>query len=176
LPGKVEDALKVVEGWDPMCRAIISSTPENRIVDWKLVFRDPLPNWLSPKARIALIGDAAHPFLPTSIQGAAQSMEDGVTIAACLDIAGKEKVQEALRVFEKIRYPRVLKAQRMGVTTRDQWHKMDFETVHANPSSVLLSRPQWLLAFDAAAHAYNVYQDILDQIQADSQAQIKAQF
>ena len=74
-PGSVEDALKVLEGWDPIVHDIVKATPF--LVDWKLVYRDPLPTWVSPKSRIALIGDAAHPFLPTSIQGASQAMEDG---------------------------------------------------------------------------------------------------
>ena len=58
----VEDVLAVVEGWDPRCAAILSKAPS--CVDWKLVYRDPLPTWISKGARLALIGDAAHPFLP----------------------------------------------------------------------------------------------------------------
>ena len=97
-------------------------TPPEKLVDWKLVYRDPLPTWTSPKARTALIGDAAHPFLPTSIQGASQAMEDGACIAVCLQLAGKENVSKALRVFEKIRYDRVRAIQKTGETTRDVRH------------------------------------------------------
>lgn len=68
-PGDKEDACRILEGWDPAVHAIINATPAEKLVDWKLVYRDPLPQWISPKGRIALIGDAAHPFLPTSIQG-----------------------------------------------------------------------------------------------------------
>lgn len=68
-PGDHEDACRILEGWDPAVHAIVRMTPPEKLVDWKLVYRDPLPTWISPKARIALIGDAAHPFLPTSIQG-----------------------------------------------------------------------------------------------------------
>lgn len=60
-----------------MCTRIVSKTPEEMLVDWKLVYRDPLPTWVSPKARILLLGDSAHPFLPTSAQGATQALEDG---------------------------------------------------------------------------------------------------
>jgi 2-polyprenyl-6-methoxyphenol hydroxylase-like FAD-dependent oxidoreductase len=67
FPGKIEDCLNYVEGWAPVVQEIVRSTPpEARLIDHKLVFRDPLPTFISPRARIVLIGDAAHPFLPTS--------------------------------------------------------------------------------------------------------------
>lgn len=72
-------------------------------MDWKLVYRDPLPRWISDHGRIALAGDSAHPFLPTSAQGATQAMEDGVTIAYCLKAAGKNNIPAALRSFQDIR-------------------------------------------------------------------------
>lgn len=62
FPGKITDALKYVEGWDPRCAAIISKAPS--CVDWKLVQRPPLPTWISDSGRTVVIGDAAHPFLP----------------------------------------------------------------------------------------------------------------
>lgn len=87
--------------------------------------RAPLPTWVSDGGRTAVIGDAAHPFLPyvtlyflclancdimyfllsisTSIQGASQGVEDGVTLATVLDLAGKKKVPLAARTFEHLR-------------------------------------------------------------------------
>jgi len=117
-PGSHEDACRILEGWDPAVHAIVRMTPPEKLVDWKLVYRDPLPTWTSPKGRIALIGDAAHPFLPTSIQGASQAMEDGVCLAVCLQLAGKEHVADALRGYEKMRYDRVRKAQKTGETSK----------------------------------------------------------
>ncbi|KAI9759958.1 MAG: hypothetical protein M4579_001991 [Chaenotheca gracillima] len=156
-PGSIEDALKVLAGWDPIVQKIVRATPD--IVDWKLVYRDPLPTWISPKARIALIGDAAHPFLPTSIQGASQAMEDGVCLAACLELSGKENVSDAMRAFERIRYERVRAAQKTGESTRDTWHKADFENLKKNPESIRLKREPWLLDHDAEAHAYEHYDE-----------------
>ncbi len=92
FPGKIADVLEVVEGWDPVVLEIIKLTPPERLFDYKLVFRDPSPTFISPEARIALIGDSAHPFLPTSIQGASQAMEDGVVAAVCLELAGKNNI------------------------------------------------------------------------------------
>ena len=162
-PGKLEDAHKILEGWDPIVHDVIDATPF--LVDWKLVYRDPLPTWISPKGRIALIGDAAHPFLPTSIQGASQAMEDGSTVAVCLELAGKDNIPTALRAFEKIRYERVLKAQKTGEATRDKWHKADFKKVKDDPESMKLARHEWLLNFDAEEHAYAVWDQTLREMQ-----------
>ncbi|KAH8119593.1 monooxygenase [Phellopilus nigrolimitatus] len=159
FPGKMEDVLAVVDGWDPRCAAILSKAPS--CVDWKLVYRDPLPTWISKGAHLALIGDAAHPFLPTSMQGASQAIEDGVTLAAALQIGGKQDVSLAVRAWEKLRYQRVRKAQVTGETTRDMWHK-------AKPSdkgaAVELPMPEWLLNFDAEKEVYEVYETLANEI------------
>lgn len=44
-------------------------------------------------------------------------MEDGACLAVCLELAGKERVSDALRAFEKIRYDRVRKIQKTGETS-----------------------------------------------------------
>jgi len=101
VPGRIEDVLEIVKGWDPRCAAVISKAPS--CTDWKLIVHDPLPNWVSKDGRVLLIGDAAHPFLPTSMQGASQAIEDGVTLAVALKMAGKDKVPLAARAWEGIR-------------------------------------------------------------------------
>ena len=94
-------------------------------------------------------------------------MEDGVTAAVCLELAGKQNVQEAIRVYEKIRYPRVLATQRTGVTNRDAWHKADFDYVRKNPESVKLPRLDWVLNFDCEKHAYDVYKETAEFLKAN---------
>ncbi|SPO06222.1 related to maackiain detoxification protein 1 [Cephalotrichum gorgonifer] len=153
FPGKVEEVLEVLKGWDPTCSAIVEKTPPEVLVDWKLVYRDPLPTWVSPKGRIALVGDAAHPFLPTSAQGATQSMEDGVTLAVCLRKAGKEGVPAAVRSYQDLRYERVGKVQKTGESTRDLWHKTDWAKVKEDPKSIAFPREAWIHDFDAEKHA-----------------------
>jgi 2-polyprenyl-6-methoxyphenol hydroxylase-like FAD-dependent oxidoreductase len=103
FPGKVADALKVIEGWDQRPRDIIAMTPEAQLIDYKLLWRDPLPKWVSKHGRMMLVGDSAHPFLPTSGQGAGQAIEDAATVAICLELAGKDKVPLGLRTSEKLR-------------------------------------------------------------------------
>ena len=110
-----EDACTVLEGWDPAVTAIVRMTPPEKLIDWKLVTRDLLPTWVSAKGRIALLGDAAHPLLPTSAQGGSQAVEDGVCVAVCLQLSGRAHVKDALKAYEKIRSERVAKIQKKGM-------------------------------------------------------------
>ncbi|ORY18252.1 hypothetical protein BCR34DRAFT_554462 [Clohesyomyces aquaticus] len=166
FPGKVEDCLKYVEGWAPEVVEIVRCTPKDaRLIDHKLVYREPLPTFISPKKRIALIGDAAHPFLPTSIQGASQSIEDGVVLAACLELAGKNKVPLAVSAFEKIRYKRVHDAQAMGPKTRERWHKANWDEIRKTPEAIHLMREPWLLNFDAEEDAYGRYEEVVKSLE-----------
>lgn len=174
----LSDARKVLEGWDPVVQKILDYTP-SPLIDWKLVYRDPLPKWISPRRRIALIGDAAHPFLPTSIQGASQALEDGATIAVCLSrAAGRAKssgggggkgdaIPEAVATFEAIRYERVRSAQKTGEQTRDIWHKADFVAAKNDPQRLRLRREAWLLNFDAETYAEAHYEETAEIVRRD---------
>lgn len=163
FPGKLSEVLETIKGWDPLCTTIVSKTPEEKLVDWKLVYRDPLPTWVSPKGRILLVGDSAHPFLPTSAQGATQALEDGVSIAVCLKRGGKDNIPVAVRAHEKIRYDRVRATQKTGESTRDMWHKTDWAKVKENPDLIKFPRQEWIFDFDAEKNAEETY----DQVVAD---------
>ena len=185
FPGKPEEALTYLEGWCPVVRELVKATPPGGLIDYKLVYREPLPTFVSPRGRIALIGDAAHPFLPTSIQGASQSIEDGTVVAACLELAcrgaaqaskedekggmegKKEVVPMALKAFEKLRYERVHKAQANGPKMRERWHKADWdgeEGVWKNPERIWLIREEWLLGFDAEGDVYRRWGEVVEEI------------
>ncbi|KAB8261891.1 hypothetical protein BDV32DRAFT_157875 [Aspergillus pseudonomiae] len=168
FPGKLTDVYKVLEGWDPVCHRIISKTPESALIDWKLIWQDPLPTWVSKDGHIALAGDSAHAFLPTSAQGATQALEDGVTIAICLSRAGKYRIPDALHAFEKIRYDRVRKVQETGKTTRDKWHNASWDNVKRDPKAIELPREDWILNHDAEQHANNMCDQIFGAIRGES--------
>lgn len=57
FPGRIADVLRVADGWDPVIE-VAKMTPLERLFDYRLVPRDPLPTSMSPKARTALIRDA----------------------------------------------------------------------------------------------------------------------
>ncbi|KAL6414227.1 salicylate hydroxylase [Ilyonectria robusta] len=158
FPGKIEEVLEVLKDWDPVCRAIVEKTPS--LVDWKLVYRDPLPTWISKHGRISLLGDSAHPFLPTSAQGATQAMEDGVSIAVCLKRAGKSQIPAALRTHQEVRYDRVRAVQKTGETTRDLWHSTNWSKVKENPESIGFPREDWIHKFDGEKYAEEMFEGI----------------
>lgn len=64
--------------------------------------RPPLDKYVN--GRIALLGDAAHPFWPYLANGAAQALEDAVVMARCL--ARAHDVNPALEDYEARRLPR----------------------------------------------------------------------
>lgn len=83
---------------------MIKATPNNQVLDWKLMWRDPQPQWVSKGGHVVQLGDAAHPFLPTSFSGGTMAMEDAYSLAACLHVAGKQHVALATKVHNKLRY------------------------------------------------------------------------
>lgn len=82
---------------------LIKATPNNQCLDWKLMWRDPQPQWVSEGGRVVQLGDAAHPFLPTSFSGGTMAMEDAYSLAACLQLSGKKNVAIATKVHNKLR-------------------------------------------------------------------------
>jgi 2-polyprenyl-6-methoxyphenol hydroxylase-like FAD-dependent oxidoreductase len=91
----------VATRFDATFRAITAATTELRF-DNVLVDRDPLPSWGT--GVVTLIGDAAHPMLPHTGQGAAQAIVDGVTLGKVL--APDVDIEQALRAFEAERRPK----------------------------------------------------------------------
>jgi hypothetical protein len=126
--------------------------------------------WISPKGRIALLGDAAHPFLPTSQQGGSQALEDAVTIAICLSKVKDDKSQVplAMRIYERVRYDRVARIQELGVRNREKWHKADYSRPEdITVEKMKLPMPKWMLGHDAMKAAHDMWEqtkkDILEQ-------------
>lgn len=89
--------------WDPSLLNLIKQTPKQSIIDWRLMWRDANQTWTSSGGRIIQLGDAAHSFLPTSANGGTQAVEDGISLAACLELAGKDGVPLATRAHNHLR-------------------------------------------------------------------------
>jgi 2-polyprenyl-6-methoxyphenol hydroxylase-like FAD-dependent oxidoreductase len=85
-------------------RQTLGATPPDMLVDYRIMWRDPQPTWTSPSGRVLQLGDAAHTFHPSSGNGGTQAVEDAVSIAECLSIAGKDNVEWATRVSNLLRY------------------------------------------------------------------------
>lgn len=51
------------------------------------------------------------------------------------------------------RYDRVRAVQKTGESTRDLWHKTDWDKVKKDPSSIGFPREDWIHGFDAEQYA-----------------------
>ncbi len=96
--------------FDATFRAVTSATEDMRFDE--LVDRDPLPFWGT--GVVTLLGDAAHPVLPHTGQGAAQAIVDAVTLARRLKDV---KVEPALRAYERERLPKTAALLQQGRRT-----------------------------------------------------------
>ena len=106
--GDVKDMLAGVEGWDPELQHIIQHIPADSLIDHKMLWRDPVQKWVSNKGRVCLLGDAAHPHLPTSGTGAAQAFEDAATIGSLMQKSMEQTgsgpdIELVFHAFEKLR-------------------------------------------------------------------------
>lgn len=99
--GNVEDLRASFADAEPAVRELIDRIDEAFITG--IFYREPLEQWC--QGRVLLLGDAAHPVLPTSGSGAGMALEDAVTLAHVLMHEGND-IPGAFREFEARRKPR----------------------------------------------------------------------
>lgn len=164
-----EDALKQLdhEGqWGPDLRATIAATPRNHIVDWRLMRRELKREWGSPKGRLMQIGDAAHPFLPTTVNGGTQAIEDGVSLARCLRLAVEKHGVDALpagaRVHNALRIDRVAAIESTGMERTKKHRHVDFEKVKENPDLIRNEPARWQIEHDPQIYAEEQFDNCYD--------------
>jgi 2-polyprenyl-6-methoxyphenol hydroxylase-like FAD-dependent oxidoreductase len=106
--GRQRDLLSIFGDWPQGVPEVIEATPEE-IIDRQDVYdRNPLSHWSD--RRVTLLGDAAHPTMPSLGQGAGMAIEDGAVVArelAPVDVADNGGgVESALKRYEEMRIPR----------------------------------------------------------------------
>lgn len=141
--------LAILEPWlsgaDPAFQAIVAATAPGDMRFDPLFRREALPTWGA--GRVTLLGDAAHPLLPHTGQGAAQSLEDAVALG--LAMQGDDGVT-GLRAYERVRQKRTAVFVRLGP-------RLARVTTTRNPAIALLRTgalrllPEGLLARSTAA-------------------------
>jgi 2-polyprenyl-6-methoxyphenol hydroxylase-like FAD-dependent oxidoreductase len=101
VPSGITDPREIVTLMDPLFdetfRAVTSVTDDVRYD--ALCDRDALAFWGT--GAVTLLGDAAHPMLPQTGQGAAQAIVDGVALAKAL--RATDRIEDALRSYERDR-------------------------------------------------------------------------
>jgi salicylate hydroxylase len=75
---------------------------------WGLYDRDAFEHWVD--RRICLLGDAAHPMLPTFGQGASQAFEDAAALGKCFELHGSD-FDSAFLHYERVRHYRATRFQ-----------------------------------------------------------------
>ncbi|GAA2899885.1 FAD-dependent monooxygenase [Streptosporangium fragile] len=96
------EVFRRIGDWHDPIPALIEATPPEDVIHIDIHDLDPLPTYV--RGRVALLGDAAHAMSPDRGQGAGQSIEDAVVLAAAL--AGEPTIEGALRRYDAERRPR----------------------------------------------------------------------
>lgn len=135
LPSSREELIEAYAGWSEDLLEMFSHV--EHCFKWGIYDRAPMSTW--KRGRVVLLGDAAHPMMPTLAQGAAITMEDGYAIGRLL--AGCEDAELALSAYDAERRPR---ASRVQLQARAQ-----FDNNRKVPPPPPLDR-DWIFEYDAA--------------------------
>jgi len=144
VPSGVTDApamaKALVARLPPAFRAIADATSPDDLRYDVLVDRDPVTGWGA--GPVTLLGDAAHPMLPQTGQGAAQALEDAVALGEALADPGAGDA--ALRAYERVRAARtaaiVRRGRRLAATVAMDGAIVDWlraTVIRATPARVL---------------------------------------
>ena len=134
VPSSVDELLAGYRGWNEALLGMLGHVEQ--CFKWGIHDRDPLPRWTH--GRVTLLGDAAHPMMPTLAQGAAITLEDACALTR--NLLRHDDPGEGLAAYEAERRPR---AGRVQLQAREQFHNN-----RRNPAPPPISR-DWIFAHDA---------------------------
>lgn len=148
--------------WAPVFKELVKLTPPRTIINFELFWRDPRPSWASPGGRVVEIGDAAHPYLPASGNGATQAIEDAVSVAACLQEAGAAvRAPDAVRAHVRLRFVRNACAQKLGFANAELLQATDWVRARLDHRAAQPRLPRWVWRHDPERHAHAHYRHAL---------------
>jgi salicylate hydroxylase len=136
VPSSPDEMLEAYAGWNDALLGLFRQIKS--CYKWGIYDREPLEQWVD--GRIALLGDAAHPMMPTLAQGAAQSMEDGSAIARIL-AQYRDDPSGGLQAYNAERQPR---GKRVQLQARDQFNN------NRLPSAPPAISVDWIYEHDAS--------------------------
>ncbi|KAF3762364.1 hypothetical protein M406DRAFT_46178 [Cryphonectria parasitica EP155] len=147
--GDLEQILKVYNGFDPACLAFITKVYPPQISVWKLMDMEQLPTWTIEK--LALLGDAAHPFTPHQGQGAGQAIEDAASLSIVLPRGTPpDEIPQRLKLYEEIRYTRAHTIQQYSRDAGTDW-------VDGKPQTDMMAYTAYNFGHDEIDHSKNIY-------------------
>ena len=155
ITGHRAEAQAAFDGWAPEIRTLIDKAEV--LHRWALFDRAPLARW--HEGRVALMGDAAHPMLPSMAQGAVQALEDAWIMAAALDQHGTPDAGFAA-YFDR-RIARTARVQKGSAANAQMFHKATalgrfgvygpIGIATRLAPNVLHARQDWVYRYDATA-------------------------
>ncbi|KAK9592166.1 hypothetical protein V6Z92_005195 [Aspergillus fumigatus] len=108
--GNLQKMLQIFSSFDPAVLKLLSMADPQSVRVWKLLDMEEIPCWY--EGRLALLGDAAHPFLPHQGQGAGVAIEDAASLAVVLPFGTTvEEIPERLQLYDEIRHERASRIQ-----------------------------------------------------------------
>lgn len=134
------------DGWHPMITAIIEAADRDQCFRWALRDREPIRHWST--ARVALLGDAAHPTLPYMAQGAAMAVEDAVVLARAL--VQQPDVPAAIALYQRNRIDRTARIVNESRANRALFHLPDVDALRTAFArrDINAERSAWLFSYD----------------------------
>ncbi|KAI9367290.1 hypothetical protein BJX61DRAFT_547626 [Aspergillus egyptiacus] len=107
-----EALLAVFHDFAPEVRKLLSKADPATLKLWPLLDTDDLTTWV--EGQLAVLGDAAHPFLPYRASGGAMAIEDGISLGVMLSKGVRpDEVPERLKLYETARRTRAMTIQQM---------------------------------------------------------------
>jgi salicylate hydroxylase len=100
------ELIEAYQGWNEALLRIFGAV--DQCFKCGIFDRDPIPQW--SRGRIALLGDAAHPTMPTLAQGANMAIEDGYVVARSL-AQHRDDIAVGLSAYVAERSPRTSRVQ-----------------------------------------------------------------
>ncbi|KAL6232651.1 hypothetical protein BDW75DRAFT_232613 [Aspergillus navahoensis] len=131
--------------WHPAVLALIRRAPKGAI-------------WTSPAGRVVQVDDSAHSFIPTSGNGGSQALEDAITLATCLQVAGdSRRANLGTQIYNLLRYERVSCAQKMSFMNSQLETGTDWDAIWKDPAKIRTRFPKWIFQHDPGAYAYEKF-------------------
>ncbi|RYC79781.1 hypothetical protein BFJ63_vAg17338 [Fusarium oxysporum f. sp. narcissi] len=108
--GSKQNLLDIYANFCPTVQTLLDLVDESSLKLWTLLDMDRIPAWV--KNKVALLGDAVHPFLPYQGQGGGVAIEDAATICALFPRnVSKDEIEGRLKLYEQIRDDRAHRIQ-----------------------------------------------------------------
>ncbi|KAJ6562734.1 hypothetical protein DFH09DRAFT_1247628 [Mycena vulgaris] len=119
------------EDWEPRVQKLLRLVPKTYVLP--LMYREPLDSWVHPAGTVVLLGDAAHPTLPSRAQGSAMAVEDAAVLGTLL---ARLPLHRALPAYEVLRHARTAETQRAAHANHARFHLPDGPAQRARDASM----------------------------------------